>query len=209
MEVIIPPHLSCNGCFEGGMPWLGRIVRGDEGCPQVISHVMIPFCIASKPTEMFRPHSDVRSVDEEPCLRPISGMEPSNHFSVIVQELRRGNIQEEEYCPENSEAGPPVLKGWWARQFPAVPCTVRLEVPRLVAKLSDAPPAVWAKEGEVRIGDEVGCNDLSDCRDLLDCGLDFFSGLSPPESGIVVEQLTNLDLRKSNKFCIHGWVQDD
>jgi hypothetical protein len=116
-------------------------------------------------------------------------MEPSNHFSVIVQELRRGNIQEEEYCPENSEAGPPVLKGWWARQFPAVPCTVRLEVPRL--------------------GDEVGCNHLSDCRDLLDCGLDFFSGLSAPESGIVVEQLTNLDLRKSNKFCIHGWVQDD
>ena len=105
---------------------------GGQPCPQTTSHVMIPFCIAAEATEMFRPHSDVRSIDEEPCLRPVGGMETSNHFSVIVQEFGRGDIQEEEYCPENSEAGPPVLKGRWAREFSTVPCTIRLEVPSLV-----------------------------------------------------------------------------
>ena len=107
-------------------------------------------------------------------------MEPSNHFAVVIEELRRGDIKEEVNGPKNSEASPPMFKAWWSGEFLPVPSAVRPESPRQVRQLANHPLAMRAKEGEVCVRHKIGGHDLGNGANLLHSRLHILGRLSTP-----------------------------
>ena len=60
--------------------------------------------------------------------------------------------------------------------------------------------AVRTEDAEVRIWDKVRCKNLSHCRDLIDGGLDILCGLSSSKDGIIIEEFSDVRLRKPNEY---------
>ena len=107
-------------------------------------------------------------------------MEPSKHFSVVIEELRRGDIKEEVNGSKNSEASPPMFKAWWAGEFLPVPSAVRLESPRQVRQLADPYLAMRVKGREICIRHKISGHDLGDGANLLHSRLHILGRLSTP-----------------------------
>ena len=108
MQILVPPKLVRQGGFESAVSRLGRIERERGVCQHRC--IVVTFCIPSEPIEMLRSHTDVCSVDNEPGFCSVLEMEASDELPVVVQELGRGNVQEEEDGAQHPVARPPVLK---------------------------------------------------------------------------------------------------
>jgi hypothetical protein len=192
VKVLIPPQFVSNGCTECSIPLLGRVEAWR--LPGSQCNLMVPLCKPPQPVKLFWPHSDVCSIDDKPSVRTVELMEPSKHFSVVIEELRRGDIKEEVNGPKNSEASPPMFKAWWAGEFLPVPSAVRLESPRQVRQLANHPLAMRAKEGEVCVRHKIGGHDLGNGANLLHSRLHILGRLSTPWLGILVEESSDTGL---------------
>jgi len=94
-------------------------------------------------------------------------VEATKHLPVVVQKLRGGNVEQEEDGAHNPETGPPMIKGWRARKFFAMPNSVWLKCPRQIKQLAHEPPPVRAKKCKVCVRHKIGCHNLCHGTDLL------------------------------------------
>ena len=114
-------------------------------------------------------------------------MEATKHLPVVIQQLRRGNVEQEEDGAQDPETRPPVFKRWKAREFFAMPSSVRLKCPRHVRQLANEPPSMRTKKCKVRVGHEIGCHDLCHGTDLLHSRLHILSRFGTPVLRIGIE----------------------